>query len=249
MKKLLVIFLILGSGLSFGQEIYDMSVRVDSVNEMIVKPYNLFSSKSEYWQHYRFDNKGRAINGKFYFKEELREEFVYVYNEHDLLTHQIKIFDINHKDKVDTLETKYILSEDNKVLVRKSILRPNDTLITKYLKHNENKLPVLSKVYHRDKLSTTWTYEYDSLSRLIKSTNQRDTSKTIETRKYNDNDDIIYSSYEYYPEPKEPNIYFGGGRLKPTENYRYVYDSLGRWTEKYLILEDKELLSIVREYK
>ncbi|MCD4834315.1 MAG: hypothetical protein K8R31_11010 [Bacteroidales bacterium] len=142
MKKLLVIFFLLGSGLSFGQGIYDESVRVESANEMIVKTYNLRNSKCDYWQKYVFDDNGRAINAKYFFRRQLRAEYEFKYDENGFLSHEIQIFDANHKGEIDTILTKFILSDDKKVLFKETILSPEIIFITEYQEHIENKLPI-----------------------------------------------------------------------------------------------------------
>jgi hypothetical protein len=41
----------------------------------------------------------------------------------------------------------------------------------------------------------------------------------------------------------------GGNRHSITETYEYKYDDLNRWTEKYVIYDDKRILAMKRLYK
>jgi hypothetical protein len=73
----------------------------------------------------------------------------------------------------------------------------------------------------------------------------------LEEKRYNTKGDLSYSIIPDLvgKDKKGLAIFIGGNRFSAIEEYEYVYDNLNRWTEKFVVFENKKLLFEKRKYK
>ena len=100
--------------------------------------------------------------------------------------------------------------------------------------------------------TTTFQKEYDTFGNECKIEKvENDSLITLEEKRYNAKGDISYSIIPDLvgKDKKELAIFIGGNRFSAVEEYEYVYDSMNRWIEKYVVFENKKLLIEKRKYK
>lgn len=244
--SILIIFLTLTAK---SQSIDVETEKFPDIKKLEVKSFNGCVKKG-YRAVYLFDNKGQAIESSNYFKKKLLAKYKYRYNEKGLLIEKIQIFDINNKNKVDTTKFIYEFDEQERV-ISKSEFFGQWVELEIFQNFNDKGLPTtITRTF--DNKTTRLQKEYDTLGNEIKIQKvENDSVITIEEKRYNAQGDISYSIIPDLVEKDKKGlaIFIGGNRFSAIEEYEYVYDSLNRWVEKYVVYENKRLLIEKRNYK
>lgn len=220
------------------------------IKKLEVKSFNGCCAKKGYRAIYLFDNKGQAIESSNYFKRKLLAKYKYTYNEKGLLIEKVQIFDINNKNKVDTTKFIYEFDEQER-LISKSEYFGQWVLLEKFQDFNSKGFPC-TIIRTIDNKTTTYKKEYDSVGHEIKIQKaENDSVIILEEKRYNVQGDFSHSIIPDLVgmDKKGLAIFIGGNRYSAIEEYQYVYDSLNRWTEKYVVFEGKKLLIEKREFK
>lgn len=238
----LTTFFFLKSILMFGQTIDVEIEKFPKTEKLIVKSYNGCCSKKGYRAEYFFDNVGKPISSNHYFKSELRA--INKYNNKGFLIEVIRIFDIGKKDT-----TKYEYTFDtNERITSKVIKSWNWSITENYLDFDSLNNPQTTvRVY--DKWKTVIRKTYDSLNNVIsKQIFENDTLVGQVFSTYNNHGDLIFNNIQTFIKKdiekmethKSQNI---------IEKYFYTYDNLNRWTKKYVVIGNREILLEKRIYK
>jgi hypothetical protein len=242
------------TNVSFGQSIDIESEKYPGTKKLIVKSYNGCCAKKGFKAIYYFDNNGRTIKSSNFFKRQLRASYEYLYNDNGLLSKEILVYDINNKSRKDTTKYFYEVDTTGKVLSKQMTFGlGNRFSYTDYFKEfNELGLPKTVIRVNDRKEKTIIQRTYDSIGNITKEEKvENDTLITLEERNYNQNGHLIYSILPSIVgvDKKGLAIFIGGSRYSAIEKYEYTYDVLNRWTEKYIIYDDKKILHQMRIYK
>jgi hypothetical protein len=238
------------SSVSNGQSIDLGTEKFPGTKKLIVNSFNGCCAQKGYRKIYLFDSTGRIIKSYNYFKRQHLASFEYRYNEKGLLYEKILTYDINSKTRKDTTKFQYSFDPKDRI-----------TCMTEYFGNR-----ISQKSYSDfDSLNNTTTIKYtfnnnrftekrlyNSLGQLI--FNQRLKNDTIvyaEEIKYNLYGDIIYSNVPTLLDKETGKMvsHIGGTRHWYIEEYNYTYDKLNRWTEKYVMYDNKKVLIEKRIYK
>ena len=247
-ETLFVIFLVL-TLTTKAQSIDVATERFPTVKKLIIKSFNGCVKKG-YRTVYLFDDKGQAIESSSYLKRKLLAKYKYVYNDKGLLTEKIQTYSINDKKRTDT--TRFIYEFDlNARLLSKSKYFGIWTSTETYQDFDANGFPT-TVISTFDNKTTVFRKEYNSIRRETRRQKvENDTIITFEENRYNQYGDIIYSILPTVvgEETNGLALFIGGNRHSAVEKYEYTYDSLNRWTEKYLVFDGKKVLHEKRLYK
>jgi hypothetical protein len=199
---------------------------------------------------YEFDFDGNAVREFNYTNRKLESKCQYDYNNRGLL---LKIIRTVYRKELELLDTTFYSYEFDSIGRKKSTLISNGTSVLTLLyldfdsANNAQTIIVSGKHFKTtykkkfnqfNKPTEIETFEYDSLVRR-------------EEIKYNEFGDICYSYIPTLLDKSTGTMYrlIGGNRHSITETYEYKYDDLNRWTEKYVIYDDKRILAMKRLYK
>lgn len=250
-NSFIVVILMLLTNVSVGQSIDVEKDRFFGTKKLVVKAYNGCCAKKGFSNVYYFDSSGRTVRLSYFYKRELRAEFLYNYNDRGLMTEEIKIFDVSRKSKMDT--TRYLYSYDDKdrVLTKTTYLG-NFTSTETYSDFDDsNNAQTVVRVVLKN-----YTYidqrKYDSNGKLIEEQRLHDGIVTHrEEMDYNKEGDKVVSNIPTLEEHKTGNevVLVGGNRHAILERYEYTYDRKGRWKEKYVVFDDKRVLLEKRFYQ
>jgi hypothetical protein len=236
--------------ISFGQSINVENEKFPGTKKLIVKSFNSCCAQKGYKAIYYFDSSGRTIKSSNYFKRQLQASYEYHYNEKGLLTEKIKVYDINNKSNKDTTKFHYKIDHMDRVITKTEYFGSWSSVET-YSDFDTLNNP--TKIIHSfNKNTFVEQRKYNSLGQEI--LNQRltnDTITSIEESKYNQFGDKIYSNMPTLIDKETGKMIrlIGGTRHWFLEEYNYTYDDLNRWTEKYVVYDNKNVLLEKRIYK
>lgn len=243
------LFLLLTSG-SFGQSIDVETEKFLGTKKLIVNSFNGCCAQKGYKAIYYFDSSGRTIKSSNYFERKLLASYEYRYNDKGLLTEKITLYDINNKSLKDTTYFTYIFDQKDR-LTTKTEHFGNWTAIETYTDFDALNNP--TTIIHSFNNNTfVEKRQYNSFGQEI--LNQRltnDTIASIEEIKYNQFGDKIYSNMPTLidKETGKMVMLIGGSRHAIVEKYDYFYDKLNRWTEKYVLFDNRKVLLEKRKYR
>jgi len=242
--------LLLLTTVSFGQSIDVETEKFPGTKKLVVKSYNGCCAQNGYKAVYLFDSIGRAIKSYNYFKRRLLATYEYHYNEKGFLAEKIMVYDINNKSRKDT--TKFVYTFDLKDrVVTKTKYFGNWSSIEAYSDFDTLNNP--TTVRHTfDKNTSIEKRVYNSLGQQILNHKIKENNITsTEESKYNEYGDKVYSNIPTLldKETGKMVMLLGGSRYSIVENYYYTYDSLNRWTEKYVLFDNRKVLLEKRIYR
>ncbi len=229
--------------------------RLLNVSKLTVKSFNGCAKKG-FKSIYYFNDKGQAIKSEYYFKRQKRSVRNYLYDEHNNLTHNIEIYSINDKNRIDTNFIKYQYDNKGRVIIKTEILGKNDYASDYYSNFNDFDEPrKIETIYRSGKDTLIQILSYDTLGRITEIQNFNGDSLFIfEIRGYNLQGDLNYSLLPWAEELEQDKegdksylIWFI--RYAAEEYYQYTYDEQNRWTKKYLVIKDRKALIEKRKYK
>lgn len=247
---LFIFLLLLLKSVSFGQSIDVETEKFQGTKKLIVKSFNVCSTQKGFRAIYYFDSKGQTIKSFHYFKRQLRASYVYQYNEKGLLIEKIKVYDIKNKSRKDTTKFVYTFDQKDRVITKTEYFGNWSSMVT-YSEFNTLNNPTIL-IHKFGNNSSIEKIEYNSLGQQI--LYQRlngDTITSTEESNYNEFGDKVYSNIPtlFDKETGKMEILIGGNRHSIVEKYEYSYDKLNRWTEKYVVYDDKKALLEKRVYK
>lgn len=255
MNKFLTLTLLLTFKFCVAQTFDIENERLLNVSKLTVKSFIGCAKKGSKTIYY-FNDKGQAIKSEYYFKRQKRSVRKYLYDEHNNLTHNIEIYSINDKNRIDTTFIKYQYDIEGRVIIKSGIRGKNNYTSDYYSNFNDFDEPCkIEKNYSKDKDTLIQILSYDSLGRVTEIQNfNGDSSFIYEIRGYNLQGDLNYSLLPWAEELKQEKgrdnsylIWFI--RYAAEEYYQYTYDEQNRWTKKYLIINDRKALLEKRKYK
>lgn len=237
------------TSVSFGQSIDLETEKFPETKKLIVKSFNGCCAQKGYRAIYHFDYSGRTIKLSNYFKRKLLASYEYRYNEKGLLTEEITVYDINNKLRKDT--TKFVYTFDNKDrVITKTKYFGKWYSIEIYSDFDSLNNPTI--VRHKfDNNTSIEKRRYNSLGQqILNQILKDDTITSTEESKYNEYGDKIYSNIPTLLDKETGKIVrlIGGNRHWFLEEYSYTYDKFNRWTEKYVIYDNKKVLLEKRIY-
>jgi hypothetical protein len=253
MKRLYLLFitlLFLLTSVSFGQSIDVENEKFSGTKKLIIKSFNSCCAQKGYKAIYYFDSIGRTIKSSNYFKRKLLASYEYRYNDKGLLTEKIMVYDINIKARKDTTKFTYTFDQKDRVTTKTEHFG-NWTAIETYTDFDPLNNPT-TIIHSFNNNILVEKRQYNSLGQQI--LNQRltnDTITSIEESKYNKFGDKIYSNMPTLIDKETGKMVrlIGGTRHWFLEEYLYTYDNLNRWTEKYVVYDNKNILLEKRIYK
>lgn len=253
MKGLLILFiasLLLLTTNSFGQSIDVENEKFSGTKKLIIKSFNSCCAQKGYKAIYYFDSIGRTIKSSNYFKQKLLASYEYRYNDNGLLTEKIMVYGINNKARKDTTKFTYTFDQKDRVTAKTEHFG-NWTSIDTYTDFDTLNNP--TTIIHTFNNNTfVEKRQYNSLGQEILNERLRnDTIILIEESKYNQFGDKIYSNMPTLIDKETGKMVrlIGGTRHWFLEEYIYTYDNLNRWTEKYVVYDNKNVLLEKRIYK
>jgi hypothetical protein len=245
----ITLLLLLTSG-SFGQSIDVETEKYPGTKKLIIKSFNGCCAQKGYKAIYYFDSSGRTIKSSNHFKRKLLASYEYRYNDKGLLTEKISLYDINNKSRKDTTKFTYTFDQKDRVTTKTEHFG-KWTAIEIYKDFDVLNKPTI--IIHSFNNNTfVEKIQYNSHGQKI--LNQRlinDTISSIEEIKYNQFGDKIYSNMPTLIDKETGKMVrlIGGTRHWFLEEYLYTYDNLNRWTEKYVVYDNKNVLHEKRIYK
>lgn len=246
--------LLLLTNVSVGQSIDIENEKFPGAKKLVVKSYNGCCTQKGFKAIYYFDSFGRTIKSSNYFKRQLRASYEYHYNNQGLLTEKINVYDINNKSRKDTTHYYYEVDSTGKILSKQMKFGlGNRFSYTDYHKDfNEFGFPQTIISVNDRQEKTVQLRTYDTFGNIIKLQKiENDSVITLEERKYNHNGHLVYSILPTIVgvDTEGLALFVGGSRHSAIENYKYTYDKLNRWTEKYVVFDNKKVLLEKRIYK
>ncbi len=246
----ITLLFLLSTSVSFGQSIDVETEKFPGTKKLIVKSFNGCCAQNGFKAIYYFDSSGRTIKSSNFFKRQLRASYEYRYNENGLLTEKIMVYDINNKSRKDT--TKFVYAFDHKDrVITKTKHFGNWSSIETYSDFDTLNNP--TTVRHAfNKNTSIEKREYNSLGQQILNYRiNEDTITSSEESKYNEYGDKVYSNIPTLldKETGKMVMLIGGSRHSIVEKYDYTYDKLNRWTEKYVLFDNRKVLLEKRIYK
>ena len=167
-----------------------------------------------------------------------------------MLIEKIRVYSTNDKERTDTTRFNYEFDIQGR-LTTKSEHFGKCTSTETYKDFDSKSFPqtVISTFDNR---TTIFKKEYNSLGRKIRTQKiENDSIITLEENKYNQYGDMTYSILPTIVGEKTKGmaLFVGGNRHSPIEEYEYTYDSLNRWTKKFVFFDGKKVLLEKRKYK
>ena len=205
--------------------------------------------------------KGLIIEHKYYSKKTVTRIQKNVYDKHNNIIYEIRLYDIDNGYKVDTIFRYSNDYDDQNRLIKK---RYHFGLIENYSDFNKNSKPRL--ITRPDNKSLFFRplkeeLEYDSIGNLVKEihteieypSSKNDTIKkytiTINQYKYDLFGNIIEIRRQNNPKIEYPIIMTGGLPLYELENFKYKYNKDGLWLKKYWIAGGRKILLQKRKFE
>ena len=245
-----ITLLLLMTSVSFGQSIDVETEKFPETKKLIVKSFNGCCAQKGFRAIYYFDSSGRTIKSSHYFKRQLRASYEYRYNEKGLLIEKIMVYDINNKSRKDTTKFAYTFDQIDRVTTKTELFGKWSAIET-YSDFDGLNNPITVR-HTFDNNTFVEKKQYNSLGQEI--LNQRfkgDSLTRTEEIKYNEFGDIIYSNVPTLMDKETGKMIMlvGGNRHWFLEEYVYSYDKFNRWTEKYVVYDNKKVLLEKRIYK
>jgi hypothetical protein len=245
-----IIILLLLTTVSFGQSIDLESEKFPGTKKLIVESFNGCCAQKGYKAIYYFDSSGRTIKSSNYFKRKLLASYEYRYNDKGLLTEKITLYDIKSKSRKDTTKFTYTFDQKDRVITKTKHFG-TWTALESYTDFDALNNPT-TIIHSFNNTTFVEKRQYNSLGQEI--LNQRlenDTITSIEEIKYNQFGNKIYSNMPTLIDNETGKMVklIGGTRHWFLEEYLYTYDNLNRWTEKYVVYDNKNVLLEKRIYK
>lgn len=235
---------------SFGQSIDVETEKFSGTKKLAVKSFNGCCAQKGYKAVYLFDSIGRTIKSRNYFKRRLLASYEYRYNDKGLLTEKIMVYDINNELCKDTIKFVYTFDHRDRVITKTKYFGEWSSMES-YLDFDTLNNPTTVR-HTSDKNTSVEKRKYNSLGQQI--LNQRlkeDTITSTEESKYNAYGDKVYSNMLTLVDKETGKMVMliGGSRHSIVEKYDYSYDKLNRWTEKYVLFDNRKVLLEKRIYR
>lgn len=254
MKKLTIIALLtLTIDFCLAQSFDVENDRLPCVSTLTIKSFNGCCAKKGYRAKYYFNENGQAVKSTNYFKLKKLAEYEYLYDSLGNLTHSIQTYSINDKDRIDTNWTTYTYVSEKRIIEKTDWTSHHHSWTEEYEDFNELDKPTKTIRYSSSNSDTsTKLVNYNQHGQVTKIMYQEsDSLRTSEILDYNEHGDVKYSLIpSLVGKEDEPlAIWVGGSRHAHEERYKYTYDDQNRWTEKYVMFNDKRVLLETRKYK
>lgn len=235
---------------SFAQSIDVEKEKYPGTKKLVVKSFNGCCAQKGYKAVYLFDSIGRTIKSYNYFKRKLLAAYGYRYNEQGLLSEKISVYQSNKKSRYDNNKIIYKFDTMGRV-INKTTQHGNRVHIILYGNFDSLNNPKLV-VNILNNNTIVETRNYNANGQLIQiQTSENDTMTQLEEIKYNVLGDITYSNIPTLQDKETGKMVMilGGNRHWYVEEYVYTYDKLNRWTEKYVLFDNKKVLLERRIYR
>ncbi len=246
----LLIILNLSSGYIFGQRFNVETQRIKGVKKLVEYYFDGCCGSNGSRTRFEFDFNGNARKEFNYFNSRLISQYQYDYNEKGLLIREIRIFDNDNNTDNDTINYSYKFDNLERIILKEM---KGGTWVKTYLFQDfDSANNAQTIVESGEYLNTTYKKKFNeqnlptSIQTILK-----DSIIEIEEINYNDFGDIIYSYVPTMLDKSTGKVFWFicGNRHSVIEKYEYKYDELNRWTEKYVIYDNKKLLVRKRLYK
>ena len=254
MKVIFYFVLILSSAVisqSAGQSIDVRTAKFPGLKKLTVILYASCDSGTR--TLYYFDNNGNFVKTASYFKHKRLFSCAYRYNEKGLLSEENETYSINHNNK-DTVRYTYEFDTLGR-MISVTEHRFNYTFTEYHQDFDSNNKPKTIRTVFDDNrivIRRLQKYEYDLKGQIILEKHlENDSVFYLEEKKYNSSGDINYSNVPTLLDKETGKMIWllGGNRFSVVEAYEYNYDNLNRWTEKYVVIDDRKVLVEKRLYE
>ena len=248
--NLLLLILNLIPGFIFGQRFDIETQRIKGIKKLVEYYFDGCDANTDARTRYEFDFAGNVRKEFNYSNNRLSSQFQYDYNEKDLLIREIKILNNDNGGDNDTIKYSYKFDNLERIIFKEIKGR---TWVKTYLFQDfDSANNAQTIVESGKKFSTTYKKKFNkqNLPTSIQ-TIEMDSIIRIEEINYNDFGDPIYSYVPTLLDNSTGKMFWliGGNRHSVIEKYEYKYDDLNRWTEKYVIYDNKKLLVRKRLYR
>jgi len=209
-----------------------------------------------YWTLDYVDSIGRVISKESYHKKQLMSRRKIVYDANDNKIYDIRTFDYNNPERVDTFRYEYKY-ENNRIIYQFRKLSENDSTVIKLtenqgdtlLKYQEQAFYYRPKTKETDVYETVYTLKYQNGLLISKEVFDKEQNSTeIIKNEFYENDRLKRRLIERIPKPVQESYYVGGPG-SDDESYEYKIDSQGRIKIFYKIINGKKYKIAVYGYE
>lgn len=242
--KILILLMFFSLALNGLSQFIDVETeKFKGVKQLTIKTFG--QGTRGYRTIYYFDEKGNAQESLYYFKHDQTASYIYKYNDLGLITEAV----LSLVSGKDFGRDVYSYDSKNRLIARTSWSKK--CKVEESYEDFDLNNNALTSVWTDDQSTTVTKRKFDSLNRIILIEKFIDDSLIYkENLRYNAKGDIVYSYIPtfHYKGIVTMNDLLYFNRRSMIETYKYKYDKQNRWTKKWVMFDNRKVLTEKRKY-